>query len=66
MFDKGALAARITQLRTRRDELNAEIAALNTEDGAEAGSDVDKEVEFRERQIEYLSEIIATLENEKP
>jgi small-conductance mechanosensitive channel len=58
MFDKAELAARVSRLRVKRDELKAEIAEL---EGSE-GDSRDREIGWRQRQMTNLQEIIDTLE----
>ncbi len=59
MFDKAEFAARVNGLRVQRDELKAEIEALDMADGDARA----QEVVWRERQIEQLQRIIDALEN---
>jgi small conductance mechanosensitive channel len=58
MFDKAELAGRIASLRARRDELKAEISALEGSDSATTA----QEIGWRKRQIGHLDDIVATLE----
>ena len=59
MFDKAEMAARGQRLRQQRDKLLADIKTLqeNPDDNA-------FEIQWRERQVESLSEIIETLSTE--
>ncbi|MGE0625864.1 MAG: mechanosensitive ion channel family protein [Pseudomonadales bacterium] len=58
MFDKAEVAARVSELRVKRDELQAELAALDTADE----SQLERERGWRERQIGYLQDMIDTME----
>jgi small-conductance mechanosensitive channel len=60
MFDKAELAARISHLRAKRDELQAELASLEVEDESAR----ERETRWRERQIEHLQDIIDTMEKD--
>lgn len=60
MFDKAEIAARIERLRSKREELKAEIAGLEPADEAERA----RESGWRERQIADLDEIIKALEDQ--
>ncbi len=58
MFDKAEYAARLTRLYRKRDELKAEVAEL-----ADAEEETrNRELGWRERQIEHLEDIIEALE----
>lgn len=59
MFDKAEFAARIGRLRAEREELRAEIEALDIADSDARA----REVAWRERQIEHLQNIIDALES---
>ncbi len=60
MFDKAEFAARIGRLRAEREELRAEIEALDIADSDARA----REVAWRERQIEHLQNIIDALESD--
>ena len=60
MFDKAEIAARIERLRSKQEELKAEIAELEPADDAERA----RESGWRERQIADLDEIIKALEDQ--
>lgn len=61
MFDKAELAGRLTRLQSQRDEIAAEIKAL--EQARTEGSSDDSEIAWRRRQLETLDEVIATFEH---
>lgn len=58
MFDKAEVAARVSQLRLKRDELKAELEQLDKSDEKE----FERERHWRERQIGYLQDMIDTME----
>lgn len=58
MFDKAEIAARVSQLRVKRDELKAELDALDVTDA----SQLERERGWRERQLGYLQDMIDTME----
>jgi hypothetical protein len=58
MFDKAEFAARVSQLRAKRDELKAELESLDIADAAE----LERERTWRERQLGYLQDVIDTME----
>ena len=58
MFDKAEIAARVADLRHRRDELKSQIESLDEADEALR----EREKAWLERQIQHLDGIIGTLE----
>ena len=58
MFDKADLAARMDQLKSKRGELQAQLEGLDIADEDEKA----RETHWLERQIEYLDDILSTLE----
>lgn len=58
MFDKADLAARMDQLKTKRTELQSQLEGLDIADEKEKA----REIHWIERQIDYLDDILATLE----
>lgn len=58
MFDKAEIAARIADLRRRRDELKAQLESLDEPDEAQR----ERQTAWLRRQIDNLDEIVATLE----
>ncbi len=60
MFDKAEVAVRLERLRSKRSELQAELEGLEAADESERA----RETHWREKQIEHLDAIIATLETE--
>ena len=59
MFDKAEIAARIATLRDQRDELKAEIEDLD-----KGSTDAGNQTAWRQRQLDTLEGIIATLDAE--
>ncbi|MEQ8859379.1 MAG: mechanosensitive ion channel family protein [Pseudomonadales bacterium] len=61
MFDKAEVAGRLTRLQAQRDEVAAQIKAMEQDKSA---ADAASEIAWRKRQLETLDEVIAAFERD--